>query len=185
MTVTAPAVPRPPSPADLARRQGPRPPATGPKPAPKPRTDAGPHFPEPGQPYQPRKLGPEDAIRPGKLTKQEHFRRYYLFGMRTTNLPAHARLVGHDLLWRASHATGRISARRQPSRERLALATGLTTAQVDVALQVLLTRGWLQSLRLPEGPRAGQTVHCLAIPAGALERIRTWISEHPLESSIR
>ncbi|MFF7901215.1 hypothetical protein ACFZCV_20820 [Streptomyces sp. NPDC007920] len=179
MTATAPAVPRPPTPADLAGRQGPRPPATAPKA--EPRDQAGPHFPNQGQPYQPRKLSPEDAIRPGKLTKREHFRKYFLFGMRTTNLHPHARLVGHDLMWRASHATGQISPTLQPSREQVALATGLTAAQVDVALQVLHTRGWIQYRRLQEGPRAGQSVYSLAIPAGALEGIRAWIAKHPRE----
>ncbi|MFJ1650054.1 hypothetical protein ACIOC2_01300 [Streptomyces sp. NPDC088337] len=174
--MTAPAAPTVPTPADLA----PRPPATAPKREPKGK--ARPRTAKQGQPYQPRTLSPEEAIRPGKLTAQEHFRKVFLYGLRTSGMPPHARLVGHDLLSRANHATGRISARRQPSSERLAFATGLTAAQVDVALQVLLTRGWLQPHRVTEGPRTGQTVHCLAVPAAALERVRAWISTHPLES---
>ncbi|MEU6012054.1 hypothetical protein [Streptomyces sp. NPDC047453] len=184
MTATAPAALRIPTPGDLARLQGPRLPATAPKSpasAAASKAAAGPRFAEPGQPYQPRNLSPEDAIKPGGLTKREHFRKYFLFGMRISSLPAHARLVGHDLMWRASHATGRISVSLQPSSERLALATGLTAAQVDVALQVLHTRGWLHYRRLKEGPRAGQTVYSLVIPAGALEGIRAWIAAHPRE----
>ncbi|MFJ2717458.1 hypothetical protein [Streptomyces sp. NPDC087437] len=183
MTATAPAALRAPNPSDLARL-GPRPPATAPKPSARAaasKATATPRSPEPGQPYQPRQLSPEEAIKPGALHKREHFRKFYLFGMRISSLPAHARLVGHDLMWRASHATGRISVSLQPSSETLALATGLAPGQVDVALQVLHTRGWLQYRRLKEGPRAGQTVYSLAIPAGALEGIRAWIASHPRE----
>jgi hypothetical protein len=94
-------------------------------------------------------------------------------------MPAHARLVGHDLVWRASHATGRISPNLNPSSEILANATGLTTGQVDVALQVLHTRGWLQYRVLQTGPRAGQSVPRLTIPAAALDDIRAWLSQKP------
>ncbi|WP_073946489.1 hypothetical protein [Streptomyces kebangsaanensis] len=176
--MTAPATPRIPTPGDLARR----PPATAPTPpVSAPKSAAAPDFPEPGQPYQPRKFSPEDALKPGNLTKREHFRKHFLFGMRTSHMHPHARLVGHDLMWRASHATGRISPSLQPSTEQLAQAAGLTAAQVDVALQVLHTRGWLQHRRLQEGPRAGQTAYSLAIPAAALEGIRAWIAENPRE----
>ncbi|MFE7236127.1 hypothetical protein ACFVAF_37045 [Streptomyces sp. NPDC057596] len=186
MTATAPAALRIPTPGDLARLQGPRPTATAPKhsapaTASKAAAATGPRSLEPGQPYQPRQLSAEEAIKPGNLHKREHFRKFFLFGMRISSMPAHARLVGHDLMWRASHATGRISVNLQPSSETLALATGLTPGQVDVALQVLHTRGWLQYRRLKEGPRAGQSVYSLVIPAGALEGIRAWIAAHPRE----
>ncbi|MFJ6659681.1 hypothetical protein ACIQNG_25510 [Streptomyces sp. NPDC091377] len=90
----------------------------------------------------------------------------------------HARLVGHDLMWRASHATGRINAETEPSVHDLALATGLSAGQVEVALQVLRTRGWLGSRRLKEGPREGQAVMVLTIPALALDQIREHTAQH-------
>lgn len=163
--MTAPAVFRPiPTPGDLAHRRPPAPRPVQPAPAPQAAEEQAP----PAKPW----ANTEDAIAPGKLTKKEHFRKYFLFGLRYSRMPAHARLVGHDLMWRASHATGQISPSLQPTREQLALATGLTTGQVDVALQVLSSRGWLHSRRLKEGPRAGQPAYRLAIPAVTLEQVR-------------
>ncbi|MEU0459753.1 hypothetical protein ABZ322_44150 [Streptomyces sp. NPDC006129] len=129
-------------------------------------------------PTRPR-LTAEEAIAPGRLKTEEHFRKFFLFGLRRSSMPAHARLVGHDLMWRASHATGRISPNLNPSTEVLAYATGLTEGQVDVALSVLHTRGWLYYRVLKDGPRAGQSVPHLTIPAAALEDIRAWLSQKP------
>ncbi|MFZ4206810.1 hypothetical protein ACOZE4_18430 [Streptomyces griseoincarnatus] len=160
-----------PSPADLARRPAPKLPARPARPAPTAAaatTDS-----RPPRPLRPKPaLTAEEAIAPGKLTKREHFRRTFLFGLRASRMHAHARLVGHDLMWRAAHATGRIAPNQQPSLETLAAATGLSTGQVDVALATLHTRGWLQYRALREGPRAGVRVMSLAIPAAVLEHIR-------------
>ncbi|MFI1723884.1 hypothetical protein [Streptomyces sp. NPDC020489] len=147
--MTAPATPRTPTPADLARRTAP--------------------VAAPAAPTAPRA---EDALAPGKLAKKEHFRKFFLFGLRRSRMHAHARLVGHDLMWRANHATGQVSPTMHVSSDELALATGLTAGQVDVALQVLHTRGWLHYRRIAEGPRTGQRAMVLTIPAGALEQIR-------------
>lgn len=172
-----------PSPGDLARRPAPRPPtqpAARPEPEPQPQPDVRrqeqpTHHtakPELEQPYEPRQLTPAEAIAPGQLTKEEHFRKYFLFGMRRSRMHPSTRLVGLDLLWRASHATGRMSANLHPSSEHLAQATGLTVGQVEVALNTLHTRGWLRYRRVQEGPRVGQQVFDLVIPAAALEDIR-------------
>jgi len=97
----------------------------------------------------------------------------------------HARLVGHDLMWRAVHATGRISPKLQPTIEAVSLATGLTTAQVGVALQVLRTRGWLYDRPVQEGPRRGTTSFELAIPSWALEQIRAHLRRKPSDRAVR
>lgn len=167
-----------PSPASMPRRQTPKParPVAMGAPGPAPGTAAP-------APAAPRMLTVEESIAPGKLTKREHFRKYFLFGLRNSRMPAHARLVGHDLMWRASHATGQVSPNMQPTSEHLAIATGLTVGQVDVAVQVLHTRGWLHYRRLKDGPRAGQNAMVLAIPAGALEQIRARASTHHHEIS--
>ncbi|MEV5368956.1 hypothetical protein ACF09G_12925 [Streptomyces albogriseolus] len=162
-----------PSPADLARRPAPKP-STRPTPAAAaaaPKADSRPPL-----PVRP-KLSAEEAIAPGKLTNKEHFRKTYLFGMRVSRMHPHARLVGHDLMWRASHATGRIAVNQQPSVETLAASTGLATSQVDVALNTLRSRGWLQYRVLQEGKRAGTQVMSLAIPAAVLEHIRSTRSD--------
>lgn len=152
--MTAPAAPRFPTPGDLARRT---PPAASATPA------------APPAPAAPRA---EDALAPGKLNRKEHFRKFYLFGLRRSRMHAHARLVGHDLVWRAHHATGQVSPNMQVSSDELALATGLTPGQVDVALQVLHTRGWLNYRVIADGPRAGQRAMVLTIPAAVLEQVR-------------
>ncbi|MFF3928614.1 hypothetical protein [Streptomyces hirsutus] len=164
--MTAPAAPRIPTPGDLARRQPPKL-STPARPAPVPKPSAA-----------PAPVRAADAIAPGVLKNKEHFRKYFMYGMRASRMHAHARLVGHDLVWRTNHATGRISPNRQPSLEVLALATGLNTGQVGVALQILHTRGWFRYHVLQEGPRKGQTVIALTIPAAALENIRTLLSSN-------
>ncbi|MFB7597217.1 hypothetical protein [Streptomyces sp. NPDC056160] len=167
--MTAPAPSRIPTPGDLAHRQ---PLAPTPVAARAVRAQPDPRPSAPAAP-RPRSLTAEEAIAPGKLTKAEHFRKYYLIGLRHSGMPAHARLVGHDLMWRASHATGRLSPSLQPTTEMLAAATGLAPAQIDVALATLHSRGWLRLRRLQEGPRAGRTAYDLAIPAAALQEIRS------------
>lgn len=159
--MTAPATCRIPTPGDLAARK-----------AASQQAQPTPQAPKPVQPYERRKLSAAESLAPGKLTKREHFRKLYRVGMTLSRMHPHARLVGHDLMWRASHATGEVSANYRPSIEQLAAATGLTSMQVDVAFAVLRSRGWLYARPIPEGPRAGQTALHLAIPAGALEDIR-------------
>ncbi|MFD5656968.1 hypothetical protein [Streptomyces hirsutus] len=162
-----------PSPADLARRPGP-------KPAPTPSVPHAKTAPQQTSETRPRAA---DAIAPGRLKSSEHFRKHYLFGLRFSTMPAHARLVGHDLLWRASHATGRIPPKLQPSIEAVSLATGLTTMQVGVALQILRTRGWLYDRPVTHGPRTGSTAFELTIPAFALERVRAHLKRKPSDLS--
>ncbi|MCF2130170.1 hypothetical protein L1I79_27615 [Strepomyces sp. STD 3.1] len=79
-------------------------------------------------------------------------------------------------MWRASHANGRIAPNMRPDSEYLALATGLTVAQVDVALNTLTTRGWIHHRRLTDGPRAGSNQWVLVIPAAALEDVRAFVT---------
>lgn len=171
--MTAPTTPRPASPASMPHR--------APKPGPPRVAPSVQGMDVPAS--EPRPVRIEDAIAPGRLTKAEHFRKFYLFGLRGSGMPPHARLVGHDLMWRASHATGRISPSMFPSLEQLAHATGLTAGQVDVAVAVLASRGWITSRRLQEGPRAGRPAFTLTIPAAALQRIRDHEGRHRSEFS--
>lgn len=168
--MTAPPAARTPSPADLARRPAPA------KPAPsderkKRQTRA--EEPRQRRPYVRRTLTAEETIAPGRLGKAEHFRPYFAHGLSLSRMPAHARLVGHALLWRAHHATGKVPADEMPATEAIADATGLAPSQVLVALEVLHTRGWLIKHPL----RSGATVIDLVIPAGLLEDIRVLRSE--------
>ncbi|MFF9215578.1 hypothetical protein [Streptomyces viridosporus] len=174
--MTAPVTSRIPTPADIARRTSARP---GPMPAPT--TAHAQAAPEQQTETRPRAA---DAIRPGVLQAGERIRRYYVHGMRHGGLPAHARLVGHDLLWRAGDSTGRIPPKLQPTLEDISSATGLTTRQVEVALQVLRTRGWLYDRLVTVGPRTGTTAYELAIPAFALERIRARLRRKPSEHAL-
>ncbi|MER7930523.1 hypothetical protein ABTY96_46695 [Streptomyces sp. NPDC096057] len=173
--MTAPPTPRPASPANMPHR--------APAPAP-PRVQTHPVETPPARDAStPAVSGPnrgpaEEAIAPGRLTKAEHFRKYFLFGLRDSRMHSHARLVGHDLMWRASHSTGRISPNMFPRLEALAQATGLTTGQVEVALAILASRGWITSRVLQEGPRAGSPAFTLTIPAAALQRIRDHAGSH-------
>ncbi|MGI5408679.1 hypothetical protein ACQEV9_18030 [Streptomyces chartreusis] len=165
--MTAPTTPRIPTPGDLARR--------APKSAAAPAQPAvlAPAAPARQTPAPERRVSAADAIAPGQLTSREHFRKYFLFGLRISRMHPHSRLVGHDLLWRASHATGRLAPRMWPSLEQLALDTGLTTGQVDVALANLHSRGWLHYQ-----PPGGDTAATLAIPAAVLEQIRADVQRH-------
>ncbi|CAL9599275.1 hypothetical protein [Streptomyces sp. enrichment culture] len=174
--MTAPAQPRSvPTPGDLARRPRPATAATPAKPTARPKARA-PRRAAATTPYTPAKLSAAESIAPGKLTRDEHFRRFFLLGLRRSGLPASSRLLAHDLMWRAGHHNGRISPNMTPDREHLALATGLTVAQVDVAINTLTTRGWLYNRRLVSGPREGSTHWALAIPAAALEDVRVFVS---------
>ncbi|MBL3669094.1 hypothetical protein JL475_24485 [Streptomyces sp. M2CJ-2] len=178
--MTTPVTPRIPTPGDLARRPAP-------KPGPPARTAPAPSAPHAkAAPEQTAESRPRaaDAIAPGKLKSDEHFRKHYLFGLRFSGMHPHARLVGHDLMWRAVHATGRVSPKLQPSVEAISMATGLTTAQVDVALQVLRTRGWLYDRLVTEGPRSGGTAFELAIPAWALEKVRAHLKRKPSDRGV-
>ncbi|MEU2780580.1 hypothetical protein [Streptomyces sp. NPDC007110] len=166
--MTTPTTPRFPTPGDLARR-APKPtpaapaPAAQTRPAPARRTPAA---------AAERRVSAADAIAPGKLNPREHFRKYFLFGLRISRMHPHSRLVGHDLLARASHATGRLAPSKWPALEQLALDTGLTTGQVDVALANLASRGWL------DHKTGDDTAATLAIPAAVLEQIRADIRRH-------
>ncbi|MFF9043293.1 hypothetical protein [Streptomyces parvulus] len=181
--MTAPAQPRSfPTPGDLARRK-PTTAATSagslarPKPVTRTSSRAARRAArEAAAPYVPAKLSAEESIAPGKLTRDEHFRKFFLFAVRRSSLPSSSRLVAHDLLWRASHANGRISPNMRPDSEYLALATGLTVAQVDVALNTLTSRGWIHHRPITDGPRTGGHQWVLVIPAAALEDVRAFIT---------
>lgn len=168
--MTAPA--RIPTPGDLAHRHTP-----AAQPARQARTrKAEPRPPLPRRrPYVRQTLTVEQAIAPGGLKPWEHFRPFYRFGMTISRMPAHARLVGHDLLWRANHRTGRIDVADQPPAQIIAEATGLTVPQVLVAVQVLHSRGWLVVRHL----RSGAEAFDLVIPAGFLEEVRVLRSLRP------
>ncbi|MGW2170367.1 hypothetical protein ACWC1C_07525 [Streptomyces sp. NPDC001705] len=182
--MTAPAQPRSfPTPGDLARRKPTTPVAAGAGTAGRPKSDTRSKARstrraarQAAAPHVPAKLSAEESIAPGKLTRDEHFRKFFLFAVRRSSLPSSSRLVAHDLLWRASHANGRISPTMRPDSEYLALATGLTVAQVDVALNTLTTRGWIHHRRLTDGPRAGSNQWVLVIPAAALEDVRAFVT---------
>ncbi|MFC8361094.1 hypothetical protein ACFUIY_14625 [Streptomyces griseorubiginosus] len=120
--------------------------------------------------YQPRKLTPEEAVKPGVLADTEYFRSTFRWCLTRSGLPPHARLVAHDLLHRANSKNGRIGPNNQPYTEQLALATGLTDRQAAVALQTLHTRGWLAYR--PASPDDKQPLYDLVIPALDLERAR-------------
>lgn len=177
--MTAPAA-HCPTPLDLARKARTPAPAPGPAPATaaKPargRPKQAESQPRPRKPYVRRKLTAEEAIAPGQLTKGEHFRPSFALALTISRLPAHARLVGHGLLWRAHYSTGKVPADQLPGPEVIADATGLTPGQVLVAIEVLHTRGWLIKHQL----RSGATVIDLVIPAGVLEEVRVLRSQRP------
>lgn len=159
-----------PTPADVARRRTP-PPST-PKPA--RRTKAKAALPKRRVPYVPRELTTEEWIGPGRLENWEHFRPFYRHGMTVSGMTAPARLVGHDLLWRANHRNGRIAVEDQPTADVIAESTGLSIPQILVAVQVLASRGWLIVRRLADGREAFD----LVIPAGVLEGIRVQRDRH-------
>lgn len=189
--MSAPAHSRIPTPGDLARSQNAR--NATPAPAPvadpehtrtpdtvleetagTPATAAGEEAAPPRPLYEPRTLTAKEAIAPGVLADTEVFRRTFRYALTTSTLPAHARLVAYDLLFRANFMSGRIGAQHQPDTERLAEATGLSEGQASVALQVLHTRGWLAyrpATTRPDGTNT-RRLYDLVIPALDLERAR-------------
>ncbi|MEW2451248.1 hypothetical protein AB0896_27445 [Streptomyces parvulus] len=182
--MTAPAQPRSfPTPGDLARRKPTTTPATAAATTARPQPDAPSKTRatrraarEAAAPYVPAKLSAEESIAPGKLSRHEPFRKYLLFALRRSSLPSSSRLVAHDLMWRAGHINGRISPRMWPDNEHLALATGLTVAQVDVAVRTLTGRGWITYRSIAEGPNTGCPQRVLVIPAAALEDVRAFVT---------
>lgn len=155
------------SPLDMARRK-PRPPAAPVKPKPAAAPPAPAAQPEP----EPRPVSAADAIRPGKLRKSERLRSFFEQGIRISRMHPEARLVALSLLGYANFQTGQIHARWRPTPEELSYATGLSTGQVHVQLQVLTTRGWLTEHTLTRGPRAGTRAWQLCVPAAVLQQIR-------------
>ncbi|MEL3949478.1 hypothetical protein [Streptomyces sp. LNU-CPARS28] len=112
------------------------------------------------------------AIAPGKLRSSEVFRSVYRRGIFLSGMTPEARLVAHTLVWYASHRNGHISTNHAPDVERLAEESGLTPLRVQVQLEVLAQRGWLQYRRFSDGPRKGGQRMVLTIPALYLERVR-------------
>ncbi|WP_326780403.1 helix-turn-helix domain-containing protein [Streptomyces longwoodensis] len=160
--MTAPATHRP-TPLDLARR------TPAPTPTEQPRR----------APYEPRTLTAEEALQPGRLSHKERLRQMLQHGMRISRMQPEARLVALTLLGYANFQTGRVHPRWQPTVEQLAEATGLSTGQVLVQLEVLTSRGWLQEHVLNQGPRAGTPVPQLCIPAWVLEQLRARAHQIP------
>jgi hypothetical protein len=140
-----------PSPADLARR-----------PAPTMQTS----------PDSRRPLTAAECIAPGKLLRSERLRPVYTQALRTSRLLPEARLVAHTLLGYANFATGLIHQQWRPTTDELAYATGLSSGQVLVQLEVLTQRGWMYSRLLKEGRNAGSEVLQLCVPAAVLEDLR-------------
>lgn len=159
--MTAPAASHIPTPADLARPK----PTPSPTPA-KPTT--APASPAPAD----RPVTAADAISPGRLRKSERLRSMFEQGIRISRMHSGARLTALSLLGYANFQTGLIHARWRPTPEELAYATGLTTGQVLVQLDVLTSRGWLTTRTLTRGPRTGSTALQLCIPAAVLQQIR-------------
>jgi hypothetical protein len=124
------------------------------------------------QPYVPRALSAADAIAPGKLTRSERLRPLYQQGIRSSRMLPEARLVGLTLLGYANFQTGLVHEKWRPTTDELAYATGLTSAQVLVQLEVLTQRGWMYIRTLKEGARAGTNVLQLCLPAAVLEDLR-------------
>ncbi|MFJ2007049.1 hypothetical protein [Streptomyces chartreusis] len=167
--MTAPTTPRMPTPGDLARRQAP------PRPAP-PASAAAPTKPTVQTRPTPREreqrpVTAADCIAPGVLRPGERMRSLYQQAMRTSRMQPEARLVALTLLGYANFKTGVLN-RHQPGTEQLAYATGLTNGQVLVQIEVLTQRGWLHLRTLTRGPREGQSVFQLCIPAFALQQLR-------------
>jgi hypothetical protein len=117
-------------------------------------------------------LTPAEAVAPGKLHRSELLRPMFQQGVRLSRMQPHARLVALTLLGYANFQTGLIHERWTPTTEELAYATGLTTEQVQVQIEVLTQRGWAYTRALKQGPRAGQTALQMCVPAFVLEQLR-------------
>ncbi|EYT83972.1 hypothetical protein CF54_04155 [Streptomyces sp. Tu 6176] len=154
--MTAPA--RIPTPGDLARRT----PASA-VPAPQPRATA---------PRAARTVTAADLIAPGRLRHGELLRHTYQRGMRISGMTPATRLVALTLLGYAHGKTGLLN-KHAPNTDQLANATGLSAGQVRVQLEILTQRGWLTQHTPASGPRQGQHVLQLCIPAAALHQVRT------------
>jgi protein-disulfide isomerase-like protein with CxxC motif len=98
-------------------------------------------------------------------------RQMYQRGIRASRMLPEARLVALTLLQYAHYRTG-LCTKREPSLEELAYATGLTTGQARVQLEVLTSRGWLTQRKVTTGPRIGRLTYQLCIPQLVLERLR-------------
>jgi hypothetical protein len=153
-----------PSPADLARRPAPAPLTARPTAPQEARMQA--------QAKVLRPLTAADCIAPGKLNRSERLRPLYTQALRTSRLLPEARLVAHTLLGYANFATGLIHQQWRPTTEELAYATGLSTGQVLVQLEVLTQRGWMYTRALKEGRNAGTEVLQLCVPAAVLLDLR-------------
>lgn len=169
--MSAPATSPIPTPGDLARRHHPTPATVEAAPSPPtPTADSEGERPPARPLYEPRALTAEEAISPGILADTEYFSSVFRWCLTHSSLPAHARLVAHDLLHRANHKNGRLGHHNQPQIRHLALATGLTEMQAGVALNVLMTRGWIAYR--PELPEDKRRLYDLVVPALELERAR-------------
>lgn len=165
--MSAPA--RIPSPADVARRTNPAP-ATAPAITPA----AAPSTPAPGPTAPPKPAPAQSAaglVAPGQLLPHEVLRRMIQQGMRISRMRPEARLTALTLLGYANYRTGLVN-KHLPDMQELAYATGLTEGQVRVQVEVLTQRGWLTYRVLGRGPREGQQVIQLCVPAHVLQQLR-------------
>jgi hypothetical protein len=149
--MTAPATPRIPTPGDLARRR------------PAPATQS--------QPEPAVAATAADLIAPGQLGPHELFRQMFQQGIRLSRMRPEARLVALTLLTYANFRTGLLN-KYQPEARELASATGLTEGQALTQIEVLTQRGWLTRRSPKVGPRQGQPVLQLCVPALVLEQLR-------------
>lgn len=147
--MSAPA--RIPTPGDLARR-APTPAAQPPATPPAPATVA-------------------DLVAPGVLRPNEIFRQQFQQGIRISRMLPESRLTALTLLTYANYRTGLLN-KFAPSAEELSYATGLGKGQVLVQIEVLTQRGWLTHRTLGRGPRQGEAVLQLCIPALVLDQLR-------------
>ncbi|MFF7365842.1 hypothetical protein [Streptomyces sp. NPDC008125] len=106
-------------------------------------------------------------LAPGVLVGRERFRRVHARAVWESALTPHCRLVALALATHGNFRTGEM--RHQPRLAGLVTATGLSPAQVAVALNALVQRGWVSRT----GPRAYESADLQPhIPAGALARYR-------------
>ncbi|MER7971112.1 hypothetical protein ABTX35_19305 [Streptomyces sp. NPDC096080] len=108
---------------------------------------------------------------PGVLRASEVFRQMFQQAMRISRMLPNTRLVALTLLGYANFRTGVLN-KYQPDIAGLARATGLPKDVVEVQIRVLTQRQWLTRHVPTRGPRQGQEVLKLQIPAPILTQLR-------------
>jgi hypothetical protein len=108
----------------------------------------------------------EPGVRP---TNGEPFRQLYERGVLGSNMPPYSRFVALALIAHGDPTTGEIPLDRQPYLAGLCRETGLQTGHVVVALNTLLSRGWLRSK--PKSQRYETAAVQPAIPRPIMARL--------------